>query len=208
MLWKADAFCVIPSEKGALIPHTWFIEYRWSCSAAAQCLLDFHCMVKKLLYIYIFKKTFLEFLLSLLGWAQQFKTLFSLGQQVWKSPHPPKEEKKRRRNKSKEVREHVWDRKGEKDANRGGANRSEQAIEQREGREKRDLQGRVRAEVLGGRSKAVISWWIRGVHYRPRAGGRRDEGWRRRRKVGGVGCRWGFWLWGESVSETDVCSGT
>lgn len=51
-------------------------------------------MVKKLLYIYIFKKTFLEFLLSLLGWAQQFKTLFSLGQQVWKSPHPPKEEKK------------------------------------------------------------------------------------------------------------------
>lgn len=35
---------------------------------------------------------------------------------------------------------------------------SEQAIEQREGREKRDSQGRATAEVLGGRSKAVISW--------------------------------------------------
>lgn len=46
----------------------------------------------------------------------------------------------------------------QKDANRDGANRSEQAIERRQGREKRDLQGRVRAEVLGGRSKAVISW--------------------------------------------------
>lgn len=41
---------------------------------------------------------------------------------------------------------------------RAGANRNEGTIEQREGREKRDLQGRVRVEVLGGRSKAVISW--------------------------------------------------
>jgi len=40
--------------------------------------------------------------------------------------------------------------------NRAGANRSEKQKER--GGERRDSPGRVRAEVLGGRSKAVISW--------------------------------------------------
>lgn len=126
--------------------------------------------------------------------AQQFRTLFSLGQQDYKIPLP----EDKRENKAKRERVQVLietERKMHTEGKQASSGAKSGAKSGGGGGGMRDLQGSVRAEVWGGRSKAVISRWIRGVHYRARAGGRRDEGWRRRRRKGRgvdyrVGVQW------------------